>query len=83
MAISTGLKRFLAVRAVAEAAADIHCTVGVHPHEAAAEPLDGPDLLLAYSAHKKVVGFGESGLDYYYNHSPREAQIGNFRGLWL
>src|SRR5258708_11780323 len=79
LTISTGLKRFLAVRAVAETAADIHCTVGVHPHEAAEEPLDGPDVLLAHSAHKKVVGFGESGLDFYYNHSPREAQIANFR----
>ncbi len=79
LTISTGLKRFLAVRAVAETAADIHCTVGVHPHEAAEEPLDGPDVLLAHSAHRKVVGFGESGLDFYYNHSPREAQIANFR----
>jgi TatD DNase family protein len=53
--------------------------VGVHPHEAAEEPLDGPGVLLAHSTHPKVVGFGESGLDYYYNHSPREAQIRNFR----
>jgi TatD DNase family protein len=79
LTISTGLKRFPGVRAVAETAADIHCTVGVHPHEAAVEPLDGPAVLLAESAHAKVVGFGESGLDYYYNHSPREAQIANFR----
>src|SRR5882724_6039844 len=79
LTISTALKRFPGVRAVAETAADIHCTVGVHPHEAAVEPLDGPDVLLAESAHPKVVGFGESGLDFYYNHSPREAQIANFR----
>ena len=79
LTISTALKRFPGVRAVAETAADIHCTVGVHPHEAAVEPLDGPGALLAHSTHPKVVGFGESGLDYYYNHSPREAQIANFR----
>src|SRR5258706_7431858 len=79
LTIATGLKRFAAVRAVAETAADIHCTVGVHPHEAAAEPVLGPDVLLAESYHPKVVGFGETGLDYYYNHSPREAQIANFR----
>jgi TatD DNase family protein len=79
LTISTGLKRFPGVRAVAETAADIHCTVGVHPHEAAMEPLSGPDVLLAESEHRKVVGFGETGLDYYYNHSPREAQIANFR----
>jgi TatD DNase family protein len=79
LTIATGLNRFAAVRAIAETAPDIHCTVGVHPHEAAAEPLEGPDVLLVESAHKKVVGFGETGLDYYYNHSPREAQIANFR----
>jgi TatD DNase family protein len=79
LTISTGLKRFPGVRAVAETAADIHCTVGVHPHEAAVEPLSGPGVLLAESEHAKVVGFGETGLDYYYNHSPREAQIANFR----
>jgi TatD DNase family protein len=78
LTIGTALKRFPAVRAVAEIAPDIHCTVGVHPHEAAEEPLDGPDILLEESLHEKVVGFGESGLDYYYNHSPRDAQIANF-----
>ncbi len=79
LTIGTGLKRFPAVRAVAETSPDIHCTVGVHPHDAADEPLSGPDVLLSESMHPKVVGFGESGLDYYYNHSPREAQIANFR----
>ena len=79
LTIGTGLKRFPGVRAVAERAPDIHCTIGVHPHDAAEEPLCGPDVLLNESVHEKVVGFGESGLDYYYNHSPREAQIANFR----
>ncbi len=79
LTIGTGLARFPDVRAVAESARDIDCTVGVHPHDAKDEPLSGPDVLLKESVHPKVVGFGESGLDYYYNHSPREMQIGNFR----
>jgi TatD DNase family protein len=79
LTIGTRLARFGAVRAVAESAPDIHCTVGIHPHEAAAEPLAGPEPLLMHATHPKVVGFGESGLDYYYNHSPRPAQIANFR----
>ena len=79
LTIGTQLQRFAGVRRVAESASDIHCTVGVHPHEAAVEPLSGPDVLLKESLHEKVVGFGETGLDYYYNHSPREAQIRNFR----
>lgn len=79
LTIGTGLVRFPEVRAVAEAAPDITCTVGVHPHEAKDEPLSGPEVLLKEAMHPKVVGFGESGLDYYYNHSPHEQQIVNFR----
>lgn len=79
LTIGTTLAKFAGVRAAAEHAADVHCTVGVHPHEAKVEPLAGPDVLLREAAHPKVVAFGESGLDYYYNHSPREAQIANFR----
>jgi TatD DNase family protein len=79
LTIGTGLSRFPSVRAVAEHAADIHCTVGIHPHEAAVEPLTSPEPLLKESDHPKVVGFGEAGLDYYYEHSPREAQLTNFR----
>lgn len=78
LTIGTALTRFGAVRAVAEFAPDIHCTVGVHPHDAVAEPVTA-EMLLAESVHEKVVGFGETGLDYYYLHSPRAAQIANFR----
>src|SRR5215831_11808599 len=79
LTIGTGLSRFAGVRAVAEAAPDIDCTVGIHPHDAAKEPLSDPRPLLKESTHPKVVGFGESGLDFYYNHSPREEQMRNFR----
>jgi TatD DNase family protein len=79
LTIGTTLAKFAAVRAAAEHAPEIDCTIGVHPHEAKVEPLDGPDVLLREAQHPKVIGFGESGLDYYYNHSPREAQIANFR----
>ena len=79
LTIGTHLSQFSAVRAVAEKANDIHCTIGVHPHEAENEPLSSPDVLLSASAHPKVVGFGETGLDFYYNHSPRDAQIADFR----
>lgn len=79
LTIGTQLSRFLDVRAIAEQADDVHCTIGVHPHEAQVEPLDSPDVLLRAAGHPKVVGFGETGLDFYYNHSPREAQIADFR----
>jgi TatD DNase family protein len=79
VSIGTTLAKFPQVRAIAERFADVWCSVGVHPHEAEPEPLSDPSALLEAAKHPKVVGIGESGLDYYYEHSPREAQRRNFR----
>ncbi len=79
VSIGTKLAQFAGVRAVAERFADVWCSVGVHPHEAEAELLDSASVLIEHAGHPKVVGIGESGLDYYYEHSPRQKQIANFR----
>lgn len=79
LSIGTELSRFPGVRAVAEKFPDVWCSVGVHPHEAQKELLEGPGPLLAETSHPKVAGIGETGLDYFYEHSPRAAQAANFR----
>jgi TatD DNase family protein len=79
LTIGTELARFPGVLAVAEREQDVHCTVGVHPHTAEKEFLNSADVLLEAAQHRKVVGFGETGLDFYYNNSPREEQIADFR----
>lgn len=79
LTICTHLSRAEQVIAVAERAPQIVCTVGVHPHEAAEEAPSHVDTLIGFAHHPKVVGFGESGLDYYYEHSPRAAQQRAFR----
>ena len=79
LTIGTELQAFPRVRAISELAEDIHCTVGVHPHSAAKEVLESPEILLKESEHPKVVAFGETGLDFYYNNSPRNEQISDFR----
>ncbi len=79
LTISTKLSQFEAVRAVAERYENVYCTVGIHPHEAASEPETDAETLLRLAEHPKVVGFGESGLDYFYEYSPREAQQRSFR----
>lgn len=79
LTIGTRLDRFDGVRAIAEQNPDVWCTVGIHPHEAAEEPLDDPRRLVELAAHPRVVGIGEAGLDYFYEHSPRDEQIRNFR----
>jgi len=72
--IGTKLREFDRVRAIAERFDNVYCTVGVHPHEAEAEDAASIDLLVKLSQHPKVVGIGETGLDFYYNHSPRDRQ---------
>lgn len=79
LSIGTELKRFPGVRAVAEKFPNVWCSVGVHPHEAEKELLDDEAALIREAAHPKVVGIGETGLDYYYEHAPRQAQQANFR----
>jgi len=79
VSIGTELKRFAGVRAIAEKFPDVWCCVGVHPHEAEKEFLDDARMLIGEAGHPKVVGIGETGLDYYYEHSPRMQQRKNFR----
>lgn len=79
VSIGTRLARTGEVVAVAERFAGVYATIGSHPHEAQAEPLDGPDALVAAARAPKIVGIGETGLDYFYEHSPRARQIANFR----
>jgi TatD DNase family protein len=77
--ICTRLSKFAEVRALAESDPALWCSVGVHPHEAEKEGVGDPAPLLALAAHPKVVGIGETGLDYYYKHSAPEAQARSFR----
>src|SRR6185436_5529055 len=79
LTIGTRLRAFDGVRAVAERFDNVWCSVGVHPHEAKEEPLGEAGALIEHTRHPKVVGIGECGLDYYYEHSPRDDQIRNFR----
>ncbi len=78
LTICDRLDRFDAVRVVAEAHADIWCTVGVHPHEAKDFPELTPEKLTNLIG-PRVVGLGECGLDFHYDLSPRETQRRVFR----
>lgn len=79
VSIGTTLDGFPRVRAVAERFDSVWCSVGIHPHEAEKEPLEDAQALIALAQGPKVVGIGETGLDYFYEHSPRAAQQKNFR----
>ncbi len=77
--ISTRVRRFDQIVAIAEAHDEVFCSVGTHPHNAADELDVDADELLRLSSHPKVVAIGEAGLDYYYDKSPRDAQARGFR----
>ena len=79
LTICTRLDHFDGVRAIAEAHDGIWCSVGAHPHEAADHAQLLTDRLLALTDHRKVVGIGETGLDFHYDLSPRDIQERIFR----
>ena len=79
LTICTRLDEFDGVRAIAEAHDEIWCSVGAHPHEAQDHSALAAQDLVALAAHPKVVGIGETGLDYHYDLSPRDIQERVFR----
>jgi TatD DNase family protein len=64
---------------LAEREDDVMAAVGVHPHEADLHPDVEISTLVHRAAHPKVVGIGESGLDFYYDRSDRDRQRASFR----
>jgi TatD DNase family protein len=77
--ISTRESEWDDVIAVAEREGDVWASVGIHPHEADSHPDVQTATLVGKAAHPRVVGIGESGLDFYYDHSDRDRQRGSFR----
>jgi TatD DNase family protein len=77
--ISTRQSEWARVVATAEREPDVWASVGIHPHEADAHADLGREALLAATAHPRVIGIGETGLDYYYDKSDRRVQQALFR----
>jgi TatD DNase family protein len=74
--ISVGCDIHDSERAIATASEyDLLASVGIHPHEAATVPDDYLQMLRGFAGNDRVVAIGEIGLDYYYNHSPRDEQL--------
>ena len=77
--VTIGTRLTQSVVPIAEAHANVWATVGVHPHNAAEHPVPAPSDIASLAAHPKVVGIGESGLDYFYDKAPRPVQQESFR----
>ncbi|MFM5916963.1 MAG: TatD family hydrolase [Novosphingobium sp.] len=74
LSISTRQREWDKVIATAEREDDVWASVGIHPHEADGHADLGEAALLAATEHPKVIAIGETGLDYYYDHSDRQTQ---------
>jgi TatD DNase family protein len=77
--ICTEVEEFDEVCAIAEKHDNIYCSVGVHPNESGVKKKADLEFLLSKAPHPKVIGIGESGLDYHYETSDRDIQQKSFR----
>ena len=77
--IATREREWGDVVATAGREADVWASIGIHPHEADEHPEVDTERLVAAAAHPRVIGIGETGLDYFYDHSDRARQRASFR----
>lgn len=77
--ICTRLSRLDATLKIVDRFPQIFCAVGLHPHHVAEEGVPTVEQLVRIAAHPKVVGLGETGLDFFYDRSPRDIQEASFR----
>ena len=77
--IGTTIEQSQKLTTLIEGHDNLWCTVGVHPHYAHEAPIPTPERLAELAQHERVIGIGESGLDYFYDKAPRDVQQENFR----
>ena len=77
--ISTREREWTDIVATAEREDDVWASIGIHPHEADAHPDVDLGKLITEADHNRVIAIGETGLDYYYDHSDRGRQRQSFR----
>ena len=77
--IGTTLDQSRAIQGIADTHSNVWCTVGVHPQNAHQAPVPTPEAVVVLAQHPRVVGIGESGLDYFYDTAPPDVQQASFR----
>ena len=78
LTISTSLKSFENIKKLLEIDKMIFGTIGVHPHESSKDKVNSNYLIDNATKHKKIIGVGETGLDFYYKNSKKNDQIDSF-----
>ena len=79
LTICTTLDSFEKIKTIIEKDKMIYGTYGIHPHESENNQIEKETIIKAVKENNKIIGIGETGLDFYYNHSNRERQIDSFK----
>ena len=79
LTISTSVESFSRVKDIVKKDDIIFGTIGIHPHEADKNEIDIEFIIKNLNLHEKIIGVGETGLDFYYDNSDRNKQIKSFK----
>ena len=78
LTICTTIKSFIKIKQLVEKDKIIYGTYGIHPHEAKNDKVTSDTIIYEVNKNNKIIGIGETGLDFYYNHSDKKDQIRSF-----
>ena len=79
LTISTSFESFSRVKELINKDEMIYGTIGVHPHESSTNIITSKQIIENINENPKIIGIGETGLDFYYNNSERDKQIASFK----
>ena len=78
LTISTSFESFSRVKELVNKDEMIYGTIGIHPHESSTNIITANEIIDNLKNNKKIIGIGETGLDFYYNNSEKDKQIASF-----
>ena len=78
LTICTTFESFENIKTIVEKDKMIYGTYGIHPHETENNQVDKHRIIKAVNENNKIIGIGETGLDFFYNHSSKDRQISSF-----
>ena len=79
LTISTSFESFSRVKELIKRDEMIYGTIGIHPHESSTNIITSKQIIDSLSENSKIIGIGETGLDFYYNNSEKDKQIASFK----
>jgi TatD DNase family protein len=79
LTISTSFESFTRIKDLIKIDEMIYGTIGIHPHESSNDVITSIEIIKNLKENEKIIGIGETGLDFYYNNSEKEKQISSFK----